>query len=227
MRDTVLTYREMCDAESVQTLQRGMNYRLSITYSVLLMSQRSNAPYQDEILDDGETVVYEGHDVPKTRDVADPKLLDQPYYTKHEKLTQNGKFAEAIKRSKLAEPVEKVKIYEKLFDGVWSFRGFFDLIDYEYVTIGQRRVFRFILKLCQDPEDVSDNQLKERTRIIPTEIKKQVWVRDGGKCVICGASDELHFDHNIPYSKGGSSITAENVRILCARHNLQKGVKIE
>lgn len=227
MRDTVLTYREMCDAECVQTLQRGMNYRLSAAHSVVLMSQRSNAPYRDEILDDGITVIYEGHDVPKTRDIADAKLLDQPYYTKHKKLTQNGKFAEAIKRLKLGEPMEKVKIYEKLFDGVWSFRGFFDLIDYEYATVGQRKVFRFVLKLCTDPDDVSDNQLKERTRVIPTEVKKQVWVRDGGKCVICGASDELHFDHNIPYSRGGSSITPENVRILCARHNLQKGAKIE
>lgn len=227
MRDTILTYREMCDAEDVQTLQRGMNYRLRATYSVLLMSQRSNAPYKDEILDDGVTVIYEGHDVPKTRDIHDPKLLDQPYYTKHQKLTQNGKFAEAIKRSKLGEPQEKVKIYEKLFDGVWSFRGFFDLVDYEYATVYDRRVFRFTLRLGLDPTGADENQLKTRTRVIPTEVKKQVWVRDGGKCVICGATDELHFDHNIPYSKGGSSITAENVRILCARHNLQKGAKIE
>ncbi|MBI5265885.1 MAG: HNH endonuclease, partial [candidate division Zixibacteria bacterium] len=57
--------------------------------------------------------------------------------------------------------------------------------------------------------------------------KRIVWQRDGGKCVKCGATDELHFDHDIPYSKGGTSISADNVRILCARHNLQKGAKIE
>ncbi len=39
----------MCNAEGKQTLQRGMNYRLNPTYSVILMSQRSNAPYKDKI----------------------------------------------------------------------------------------------------------------------------------------------------------------------------------
>lgn len=36
----------------------------------------------------------------------------------------------------------------------------------------------------------------------------------------------LHFDHDIPFSKGGSSLTAENVRLLCAKHNLEKSDKI-
>lgn len=49
MRDDILSYREMCDAENVQTLQRGMNFRLSPSYSVILMSQRSGAPYNDKI----------------------------------------------------------------------------------------------------------------------------------------------------------------------------------
>ena len=37
-----------------------------------------------------------------------------------------------------------------------------------------------------------------------------------------GATDELHFDHDLPWSKGGTSIAEENVQLLCARHNLQK-----
>jgi len=31
---------------------------------------------------------------------------------------------------------------------------------------------------------------------------------------------------DIPFSRGGSSIVAENVRLLCARHNLSKSDKI-
>jgi len=58
------------------------------------------------------------------------------------------------------------------------------------------------------------------------EVKLEVWARDRGKCVICGATDELHFDHDLPYSKGGTSLTASNVQLLCARHNLSKGSKI-
>ncbi len=35
-----------------------------------------------------------------------------------------------------------------------------------------------------------------------------------------------HFDHDLPYSKGGTSITEDNVQLMCARHNFEKGAKI-
>ena len=57
-------------------------------------------------------------------------------------------------------------------------------------------------------------------------MRIEVWNRDNGRCVICGATNELHFDHVLPYSKGGTSVKAENVQLLCARHNLLKGDKI-
>ncbi len=41
----------------------------------------------------------------------------------------------------------------------------------------------------------------------------------------CGSSENLHFDHIIPFSKGGSSKTASNIQLLCAKHNLKKGAK--
>ena len=227
MKDEILTYREMCDTERVQTLQRGMNYRLRPDHSVLLMSQRSNAPYDDRILEDGVSIIYEGHDVPRTGVGIDPKTKDQPYTTIGGKLTQNGLFVEAVKKYQQGDKPEAVHVYEKLFSGVWSFRGRFNLVDYEYVLSGGRKVFKFQLSLSTDTGIATDTGIKERTRIIPTEVKKEVWKRDGGRCVICGATDELHFDHDIPYSKGGSSITADNVRILCARHNLGKHDKIE
>ncbi|MGD0651653.1 MAG: HNH endonuclease [Verrucomicrobiia bacterium] len=64
------------------------------------------------------------------------------------------------------------------------------------------------------------------TRLITTHVKVEVWQRDGGKCVECGRTDNLHYDHDIPFSKGGSSLTAENVRLFCAKHNLSKSDKI-
>lgn len=69
-------------------------------------------------------------------------------------------------------------------------------------------------------------RLVERSRIIPTNVKLEVWARDSGRCVTCGATDELHFDHIVPFSKGGTSLKAENVQLLCARHNLSKSAKI-
>jgi hypothetical protein len=50
--------------------------------------------------------------------------------------------------------------------------------------------------------------------------------RDRGQCVLCASTKNLHFDHDIPFSKGGSSLTAANVRLLCAKCNPQKSDKI-
>lgn len=232
MKDEIITYREMCDNEGVQTIQRGMNYRLNSNYSVILMSQRSNAPYNDKILADDLSIEYEGHDLPKSVTIPNPKLHDQPKTTSNGRLTQNGLFAKAVDDSKslIAEP-EIVRVYEKLFNGVWSEKGFFKLIDYRYERDATGRfVYKFVLEEAEvdfENDRLRMNKLRPRSRLIPSHIKKEVWSRDKGRCVICGAADELHFDHDLPYSKGGASITAENVRILCARHNLEKSGKIQ
>ena len=65
----------------------------------------------------------------------------------------------------------------------------------------------------------------ERSRYITAEVKSVVWQRDDGKCTECGSRDHLHFDHEVPYSLGGSS-EAENVRLLCRACNLKKRDKI-
>ena len=230
MKDDILTYRQMCDNENCQTIQRGMNYQLGRNYSILLMSQRSNALYRDKIYEDGITIEYEGHDAPRSSTIPDPKYVDQPEFTPNGRLTQNGMFIQAVRSYKKSGKFEVVRIYEKIFSGVWSDRGFFKLIDYKTVSDGKRNVFRFILQAIEievPDANYGIRSVPKRSRIIPTEIKKIVWERDKGKCVICGAKDELHFDHDIPYSKGGTSITAENVKILCARHNIQKSDNIE
>ncbi len=221
----------MCDAEHTQTLQRGMNYRLRSTYSVILMSQRSNAPYIDRIHEDGITIEYEGHDVNRRGYTHDPKNEDQISKLPSGKLTQNGLFAKAVQEYQLKNrKPELAKVYEKIMDGVWSLKGIFELTDLKKVNDGKRTVFRFILKLTNVDaiEKVGIQYIElSKTRIIPSEVKKEVYERDGGKCVICGETTNLHFDHDFPYSKGGTSLSVKNVRLLCIRHNLEKSAKIE
>jgi len=65
-----------------------------------------------------------------------------------------------------------------------------------------------------------------KREFIPQDVMDKVWNRDGGKCAKCGSQENLEFDHIIPFSKGGSSLTKENIRILCAKHNLEKSDKI-
>lgn len=66
---------------------------------------------------------------------------------------------------------------------------------------------------------------EKRNRNIPGSIKKIIWDRDGGKCVSCGSTTDLEFDHDIPFSKGGSNST-DNIRLLCKTCNRKKSNKI-
>lgn len=229
IRDDILSYREMCDIEGVQTLQRGMNFRLNPHYTVILMSQRANAPYKDKIHEDGVTIEYEGHDISRKASYHDPKSEDQSDKLPSGRLTQNGQFIKAVNEYKVGKrESELVKAYEKIMDGVWSLKGIFELTDYKTVHDGKRKVFRFILKLTSQ-EIVSNRSVIQlsQTRIIPSDVKKEVWKRDRGRCVICEETNNLHFDHDLPFSKGGTSLTAKNVRLLCMKHNLQKSDSIE
>jgi len=225
----VISYLEMCQAWSA-SLQKGMNYHLRPDRSVILMSRRTNAPYRDRIEEDGAVLIYEGHDVARNLHTPNPKSVDQPRSTPTGRLTQNGLFEQAAIQTKSGKcSPEIVAVYEKIHAGIWAFNGFFLLTDAWTESDGQRSVFKFRLEL--DDSEVSPNQPPlvklDHNRVIPSAVKLEVWQRDKGQCVLCGSKENLHFDHDLPYSKGGSSLTASNIRLLCAKHNLSKGAKIQ
>jgi HNH endonuclease len=116
-----------------------------------------------------------------------------------------------------------VRVYEKIRNGIWSYNGMFDLVDCSVENSGRRDVFKFSLVLVyEEITKLATLVQSEHRRVIPSGVKLEVWKRDGGKCVECGSHEHLHFDHVIPFSRGGASITAENVQLLCAKHNLEK-----
>jgi hypothetical protein len=226
--DNIISYTEMCQREKT-SLQAGMNFQLARNHSVILMSVRPNAPYRDVIEDGGFTLIYEGHDQPKNAACPNPKLVDQLGKRSSGSLTQNGKFHSAAQAAKTgSRKPERVRVYEKIRPGIWAYNGVFHLIDSWVELDEKRRVFKFKLLAVEGDEDEgsSPGSMPVRRRVIPTAVKLAVWQRDGGKCVACGANDELHFDHDLPWSKGGTSITEANVQLLCARHNLQKSDQI-
>jgi len=229
MPNEIIPYLAMCQREGI-SLQRGMNFGLHGTHSVVLMSVRPNAPYADRFEDDGTTLIYEGHDAPRSELIPNPKRADQPDRTPRGNPTQNGSFRDAAEGFKAGDrDPERVRVYEKLRQGVWSYNGVFHLVDAWREPRNGRQVFKFKLIAVEGEEDMLMPIPTHPTprRVIPTWVKVEVWKRDKGRCAICGAEDDLHFDHIIPWSKGGSSTTPDNIQLLCARHNLQKRDKIE
>jgi len=224
--DDIISYAELVTAEGIN-LQKGMNFGIRKGYSVFLMSVRKNAPYADSIDKKNGLLIYEGHDQPKYKGVSDPKSIDQPLTTPKGSWTENGKFFRAAMdyKSHLREKPELIKVYEKISNGVWCYKGFFELLDATIASNGTRNVFKFYLKPVEKKAFGRILELPH-TRIIPTQVKVEVWKRDGGRCVKCGSTTNLHYDHDIPFSKGGSSMVAENVRLLCVKHNLEKSDKI-
>jgi len=60
------------------------------------------------------------------------------------------------------------------------------------------------------------------TRVpIPTELRRAVFERDGGRCVECGSNFDLQYDHVLPVAHGGAT-TLENLQLLCADCNRRK-----
>ena len=77
-------------------------------------------------------------------------------------------------------------------------------------------------------ETDSTSSIKHKTKRDPSDrLKVQVLMRDGNRCKICGVEcsgglHNIHFDHIIPWSKGGET-TLENLQVLCSACNEAKG----
>ncbi len=63
------------------------------------------------------------------------------------------------------------------------------------------------------------------SRHIPAEVKRAVWLRDGGRCAFMGRNGRrcaeqgfLEFHHVRPYAAGGAS-AADNIQLRCRAHN--------
>ena len=223
--DDIISYAELVAAENA-SVQKGMNFQIKAEYSIFLMSIRTNAPYADKWDKRTGTLIYEGHDAHKNW-VDNPKKVDQPFTTPKGTLTANGKFFTAAQayKMKLVEKPHKVKVYEKIKAGIWCYKGFFKLVDAKIINTGNRTVFKFYLLPVEFISKRKQVALPH-SRLIPTVVKIEVWKRDKGQCVLCDSKENLHYDHDLPFSKGGTALTAENVKILCMKHNLKKSDKI-
>lgn len=131
----------------------------------------------------------------------------------------NSEFKEELKQIvKILLKIGKTSIKYRVCD---HFLNFFDDEEIEFlnqleIEFSNLKEVNFIFN--------KENQvfkIENRSRYIPAMVKKKVWRRDGGKCVSCGSTVDLEFDHIVPYSKGGSN-TEKNIQLLCAKCNKKK-----
>ncbi len=65
----------------------------------------------------------------------------------------------------------------------------------------------------------------ERSRYVPADVRREVWLRDMGRCAFratsghrCGERGFLEFHHVRPYAAEGGA-TVANIELRCRRHN--------
>jgi TPR repeat protein len=84
----------------------------------------------------------------------------------------------------------------------------------------QRKAIQTAINRDRAPAE-SIQQERQTRMAISSQVRREVWRRDGGACVKCGSRRNLEYDHIVPVSKGGSN-TARNIELLCEVCNRAK-----
>lgn len=212
-KDDILSFYDIIAKHGM--MQCGINYGKGKKTSVILMSGRKDAPYVDKEFNN--QIIYEGEDVFGSKE---KKTSDQELERGNKDL-----FNAALDYMQNKRGAEATQVYEKLGSGKWIDRGFFNLVGASKVFDGNRYVYRFTLSAGNEKTELVETAKDKNSRNIPSDVQIEVYKRDHGTCVNCGSKEKLHFDHIIPFSRGGSN-EVENIQILCAKCNLTKSNKI-
>ena len=75
------------------------------------------------------------------------------------------------------------------------------------------------------PGERTDSEPAKRSRHVPAQVAREVYVRDHGECGFtskdgqrCGSRVFLEFDHSMPFGAGGKE-SEDNLRLRCRAHN--------
>ena len=225
--DKLITKTELEKIEGKEIF--NMHFGAGEPYSVVLMSVQPDALYDDEKAVGG-IIIYQGHDNSEV-ERTQRKRVDQSRL-RYGEPTANGEFFDEAKRYETGETTtpRAVKVYEKIGTSYWTDLGFYALTKAIFKSDGVRKAFYFTLEPGFEFPNLGGGEgPTEHTRKIPREVKQYVMYRDKGRCVNegCRSGKNLQFDHIIPFSQGGTSLSAENIQLLCYDCNQRKGANIE
>ncbi len=135
----------------------------------------------------------------------------------------------AILREQEAAPVAVAEDERRTW---WMYRGRFfweddDLAPDEVMALLHERERRLRRRIdrAKDLMLADGAEGGGRREAIPEDVRREVFRRDGGRCTVCGADSLLQFDHVIPVALGGAS-TTQNLQLLCAPCNREKGASL-
>jgi len=134
----------------------------------------------------------------------------------------------AAQQAQASEPVllchdQRRNLWQYL-DGFWWDDDGLDAEDIKALVLQRRR--RLEQKLQSARSLMRAEESGRPTRVgIPTELRRVVFERDGGRCVECGGNFNIQYDHILPVAHGGAT-TLENLQILCAECNRRKSDSI-
>jgi len=136
--------------------------------------------------------------------------------------------AGAAQQAQVSEPVQVCRDGRR---SLWHYSdGFYwdddglDADDVKALVLQRKR--RMKQKLSSARSMMRAEEAGRPTRApIPTELRRAVFERDGGRCVECGGAFDLQYDHILPVARGGAT-TLENLQLLCADCNRRKSDSI-
>lgn len=103
---------------------------------------------------------------------------------------------------------------------------------------GRKKLCFYILIEDQSAWDLSKVEIRcseckgyslgfDYDRTIPEYTKNMVFERDRGRCINCGSTNNLTYDHIIPFKYGGASSDADNIQLLCSSCNSRKSTSFK
>ncbi len=120
----------------------------------------------------------------------------------------------------------RISILEKTHNELFKVRGFigknmnFDELINLLITNTKERIEKNKFK---QNSGVSSLSAQKAGRVISASLKREVYLQDK-KCVKCGSTHHLNYDHRKPFALGGKT-NAENVRLLCFNCNQRGRIK--